>query len=261
MGARFAVISDAHLGRDRVTPEKRIGTFGSQAPRVLASVVRDVKKGKHDFLLSLGDAIRDEHAAADIQNLKRYRELIERSKIPTYHVLGNHDVAHLTPLAAAQALGMKQPYYAFDAGGVRFITIYGDSRLGVGKDNSKVPVDKKQLAWLAKQIRTAKKPIVIFTHIPIDEPAENKGPYTFYWKAHPWRAVVENRAEIRKLFDKNVIAVFSGHYHQHKSSTLKGVKYFYAPSITEYAKGKPSGEYLDVSVDGKKITVKRKRVV
>ncbi len=260
MGVRFVVISDAHLGNDRVTPEKRIGTFGSQAPKLLASVARDVKKGTHDFLLSLGDAIRDDNSVVDIQNLKRFRELIKRSNIPTYHVLGNHDVAHVTPLAAARALGMKQPYYAFDMGGVRFITIYGDSRLGVEKDNSKVPVDKKQLAWLAKQIRTAEKPIIIFTHVPIDEPAENKGPYTFYWKAHPWRAVVENRATIRKLFDKNVIAVFSGHYHQHKLSTLNGVKYFYAPSITEYTKGKPSGEYLDVKVDGKKITVKRKNI-
>lgn len=262
---RFAAITDVHLGKDNSFNKGR--TLGAKAPSLLKEFVKEMNdRFKPDFIVSLGDMIREESRELDKRLLRRYRKQLSALKAPVYFVIGNHDVKHLTDKEIKIALGLKRFYYVFDVGHLRFVVLYSFARyssakkkvLSHGRFMMPVIILNRQLGWLKSTLKKSRKPVVVFNHYPLDEQDLRTNPYAKFFHSLPWRAAVNNRASVRKILQTsmNVLAVFTGHLHWRKKNRIRDIHYYSIPSLTEVK----HGAWAEVTLRGKNMSVQLKRV-
>jgi hypothetical protein len=100
----------------------------------------------------------------------------------------------------------------------------------------------------------------VYCHYPLDEQSlENN----YYFKGKPHKAFIENREEIRKIFEssKKVLAVFSGHLHFYSQTSINQIKYVTVPAFTENnGQQEPQAECLSVDLKEKEISLKIEKV-
>ena len=188
-----------------------------------------------DFIINLGDIINGcPSAESDLASLLRVRDIFKMLPMPTYHVLGNHDVTYLPKDAIITALSMPASDYSFLRDGVRFIVLdsnYTDEqralRKGYGSWTESYITDSR-LNWLRQVLsRNDFKFAVVICHQCLDErPAEYKGsdPYA-----------IGNAAEVRYLLEQSgkVQLVLNGHCHEGRMRPINNIMYFTQPSICE----------------------------
>lgn len=184
---------------------------------------------KPEFVITGGDLIMDalEVGIDRVETQwKLWDECLKTLEAPSYHTVGNHDVAGWSPKAMikpgesaygkavfADRYGQGKTYRSFDHGGWHFIIL--DS-IGLDKASNDYMgwIDDDQLAWLQADLeKTGKQtPIILVTHIPfysvwhqvILGPKVNIG----------GKALVNNVHEFRKILGQyNLKLVLSGHGH------------------------------------------------
>ncbi len=92
-------------------------------------------------------------------DLRLYREAVDGLPFPRYETLGNHDLGNRAALDYFIARHGAR-YYAFDAGGVRFLSLDKPHCIF----ESVTPMDDTLLAWIEQQVTTFHGPIVTFSH-------------------------------------------------------------------------------------------------
>ena len=192
---RIGMISDVHqdVMHDGI---RRLGAF------------LDAMRGaKPDFIVQLGDFCQP--TAAN----RPFIELWNAYRGPRHHVIGNHDMDGGVKREHTVAwYGMPARHYAFDHGGVRFITLDGNDPGGTrGGYNRFIAAD--QQAWLDHELEATELPVVVLIHQPLDLPGG-----------------VVNQGEIRAILEQDrgpdhagVAAVFAGHCHQDCVNRIGGV--------------------------------------
>lgn len=194
------------------------------------------------FIVHVGDIIdRDE------ESFEVMLPIIERSKVPHYHVLGNHDfpVPYLRVLAK---LGLERGYYDFGHQGWRFIvldanelSIYANpegskayqeasrmlealtARGAVNAQEWNGAISRQQLDWLAKTLETsaqAGEQAVIINHFP----AYPENVHNFW-----------NDREVIGLLEQHehVVAYFNGHNHAGNYGVKRGIHYVTLHGVVE----------------------------
>lgn len=249
---KFAILTDVHLGKNDSFNKGR--TLGAKAPALLRQFVQQMnQRFKPNFVISLGDVIRDESHTQDKKLMHQYRRSLSNLKMPVYFVIGNHDIRNLTDKEIKKTLGFKRFYYTFDAGSVRFIALYSFARRKKARHNP-VLILNRQLRWLKSTLKKSKKPVVIFNHYPLDEQDLRTNPYAEFFLRFPWRAAINNRAVVRTILEasKNVLAVFTGHLHWKKKNVIRNIPYYSVPSLTEVK----HGAWEEVTVRSKDVSVR-----
>ena len=89
----------------------------------LDAILARAKRENVDFIIHCGDFCHNPHA--ETVALEKYNNF----EIPTYHVLGNHDMDKLSLEETVAAYGMPAEYYYFDKNGFRFIKVFNRIRL------------------------------------------------------------------------------------------------------------------------------------
>jgi len=223
-GLRVAHLSDMH-----VKPEAQNGEGYAKALGSLKQL-----DPAPDFIITGGDHVMDTldctpQRAAVQWDL--YQKILERNtKLKVYPVLGNHDVfgwSRKDPLPedtpgygkamALDRLGLNQGYYAFDAGGWKFIVLDNIARRGGGYYGE---LDAEQTEWLKAELQANKdKPVVVFSHIPIASLCAfffyyggGKTPKEF-WKIGDNLMHRDAKPLIALLGQHNVKLCVSGHIH------------------------------------------------
>lgn len=192
---RFGIITDVHqdVMHDGVA---RIRAFGNA-----------MTEAKADFVIQLGDFCQPKPAN------RPFLDAWNAFAGPRHHVLGNHDMDGGFKREQMVAwYGMPARYYAFDHGGVRFITLDGNDPGGTkGGYHRFIAADQK--AWLDHELATTKLPVVVLIHQPLDLPGG-----------------VVNQEEIRAILEQDrgpghagVAAVFAGHCHQDCVNRIGGI--------------------------------------
>lgn len=200
---------------------------------------------KVDVVIELGDLIDEApNATQELAWLDTIEKRYARLTMPRHYVLGNHCVTTLTKEEFAANTGAsKQPHYAFDVTGVRFIILdacYRSDGKSYERKNftwqdANIPAD--QIAWLASQLREAKGPAIVCAHQRLDGK-----------DAH----CVRNAADVRATLEKagNVIAVFQGHSHKNDLKSVNGIPYCTLVAMVEGAGPESSGySMLEVFAD------------
>ena len=189
---RFGLITDVHQD---VMPDgiDRVRAF-----------VKAMEQAQADFIVQLGDFCQPRPGN------EPFRDAFHAFHGPHYHVLGNHDMDGGFKREQTVAYnGMPDKHYAFTVGPVRYVVLDCNEPGGKGKGYKNF-IGPDQLAWLDHELTQADRPVVLFSHQPLDPAGIENGPAV--------RAVLERAAA-------KIIAAFSGHFHQDYDCLDNGVRY------------------------------------
>ncbi|MFA6402259.1 MAG: calcineurin-like phosphoesterase C-terminal domain-containing protein [Salinivirgaceae bacterium] len=140
---------------------------------LLKLVIADIKKTADNLsakkpvhAISLGDNVFD-----NLELYDTYKQIIAKTKLPFYQVVGNHDMDYnersdeLSAKSYSAKLGPS--YYSFNKGNIHYVVLkdvfyYGYSYRYIGY------VNETQLAWLEKDLSAIKvgSTVIVSLHIP-----------------------------------------------------------------------------------------------
>ncbi len=220
---RLTQISDTHLAR-RLT----------RLTRNFERVVEHIDATRPDLVINSGDLAFD--APTNPEDLEFARSLHKAIPVPCRFIPGNHDMGdNPTQVAPAPERlvndSARQTYIAafgddrwrFDAAGWCFI---GLNSLVM---NSSLAAEAEQFDWLAAELACAAgRPVALFVHKPmfLNTPEDPELAATsFRYVPLPAR---HRLTEI--LSTANVRLVASGHVHQRRDFTWRGIRHIWAPS-------------------------------
>lgn len=231
----------------------------------LSECVQTLNTQELNFSIQLGDFIDRDQPSFDTV-LAIYKKL----KMPTYHVLGNHDfaVAEEYKKSVPAKLGMNKRYYDFRVKSWRFIVLDGNDvsfyanvegnekwreadSLFCKLKERKAPnaqvwdgaVGDEQLQWLDSTLQKAKKAgerVILFCHHPV-----------FPLEMH----TLWNAEEVRNLIESAgcVAAFINGHNHQGGYALHNGVHYLNLKGMVE-TPDQNAFAVIEASSDSLKVT-------
>jgi len=234
---RFALIADVHFrtedpGRarkDEADLRRCMEAFGTAGAA---------------FLLQMGDLLSGSRERAP-EELRRALEAIGRFGGPVRHLIGNHDLEALPRQTLLPAFGLSRSYYAFPAGGVRFVAL--DSmelsllrEPGTEEERNALEewkgltewqpwcgaVGPRQKEWLRDELRRAEEEgaaAIVLSHLPL-HPETTDLRHGILW----------NHREIRQTLSGSpaVRGCIAGHFHPGAGTTEGGVQYLTLPAFS-----------------------------
>jgi hypothetical protein len=258
---KFAIINDMHIGPADSGFYKGVQRkLIDESERLVKRFVEEMNaKELPEFVVNLGDSIEDiNDRSVDIESFKKAMSLLSPLQMPTYTLIGNHDVRTLTQDEIAQMLGYEHMYQSFDHGGYHFVTLSFEMTGNHTKDVADIAaeVPKQQLQWLEDDLSKTNLPAVVFIHYGL---AEDDMVGNFWFEGAPAHAFIGNREEVRKLIEDSgkVKAVFNSHQHWNRMHTHNGIPYFTVTALVENFNndGIASEAYTIVDLDEDKVMV------
>ncbi|HET9075440.1 MAG TPA: metallophosphoesterase [Acidimicrobiales bacterium] len=218
--ARFATFSDCHVGETHFGAVRRISDPGEEAAgldpyplRALRAARREAQDWGAEHLVVRGDITRHGGSAEAV----RAAAELGRSGLPVYSVLGNHDVAGRSDLAAVlrregvAASGPDGPV-AVDLPGVRLVL--GHTPVP-GQHRGRL--DRSHLDRLVELAGGTAGPVVLVLHHP---PRAGRLP-TYY---PPPLDAADSRSLVEGVRSANPAAmILSGHTHRTRRYDVAGV--------------------------------------
>jgi len=221
---RIAVITDIHYGPDRYSKK------GDEALMLLESFIRQVNSMEVGLVVDLGDRISNTDIVNDRKHLAVVASVFKSLTNECHHLVGNHDVVHLSIQDQEEIIGMPLQHHSLDRQGWHLAFWNTSCVLHEGEGFRLEPDD---LDWLAADLAATELPIVIFSHMPVDT-GSMVGNYYFERRfAHGEQH--RNASRARDLIEgsEKVIAVVSGHVHWNQLHFMDGIPHFSLQSLSE----------------------------
>ncbi|MEJ2701698.1 MAG: metallophosphoesterase [Sedimentisphaerales bacterium] len=233
---KIALITDVHIER------------GTLAVSKFNRTIAEINALKPAFVWDLGDM------SLYPDSSKAYLDCVKQLQTPLHACPGNHDIA-LNDTNPRRLFNdcFGPSYYAFDYGGVHFITLDANTVVGrEGKNTIDACLDPRQMAWLKSDLEAVPEqiPIICGVHIPIGSTyIERRGGGTFPEDFPIAPQFNESRAKalVDLLASYNVKLVFQGHAHENERMTVKGIEF--VTSISVCGCWWSSGEGFERGVD------------
>ena len=218
---KLALITDIHHG-----PSEH-GKQGDEALSLLEDFVTASNLYKPDLVIDMGDRIRDIDREGDFVLEQEVISILNKLNAPHVHLLGNHDLEHLSREDNEAALGVSVASQSRDI---------KDYHLVFWQPNARFPdfiATPEQLSWLKNDLASTTLPSLIFTHAPFSDAAMHS--HYYFQNAPKSHAGYQNSQEIRQIIDSNanVTACLSGHVHWNSLNTINGTHYLTLQSLTE----------------------------
>lgn len=220
---RLALVTDIHNGRPSLTKK------GPEAIRLLERFAEFVEVESPDLVVELGDRITDTNPDADRAALEGVAAVFTELATPRMHVMGNHDLEHLSVADNEDCLGQSFASRSVDVNGWHLVLWQGD--VAMTMDHAPRLTDD-DLAWLEADLASTDLPAIVFTHVPLDG-ASMTG--NFYFQANPQFAGYSNVDLAQKIIaESGVVALcVAGHVHWNNISRVDGIPYLSLQSLTE----------------------------
>lgn len=222
---KFIQVTDSHFSTiSESYSDEDIGT----SQRILTNTIKDINKVPDvDFVVFTGDNIDK----ANCDDLKKFIKIANGLKAPYYMVIGNHEVFKSQNLDKKEYMKIvrkntksdsckpRKANYVFKKKGVVFLVVDGAKEIIPGPAGY---FKKDTLKWLDKELTNYKNDdVVIFQHFPIVAPCYNRTHTTYNVQAY--NDVLAKH--------KNVIAIFSGHYHTNGEQMVDGIYHVSTPAL------------------------------
>ena len=221
---RIAVITDIHYGPDRYSKK------GDEALMLLESFIRKVNSMEVDLVVDLGDRISNTDVVNDRKHLAVVASVFKSLTHECHHLVGNHDVVHLSIEDQEEIIGMPLQHHSLDRQGWHLAFWNTSCELHEGEGFRLEPDD---LDWLAADLAATELPSVVFSHMPVDT-GSMVGNY--YFERHFAHGEQHRNASLaRDLIEgsEKVIAVVSGHVHWNQLHVMDGIPHFSLQSLSE----------------------------
>jgi 3',5'-cyclic AMP phosphodiesterase CpdA len=263
----LGIVTDLHFGPE-AWHEGKLRKLTHMGPELAADFVRRMNEVVHpDLVVNLGDDIEDESREADLARYGQCQEVLGRSKATVVNVAGNHDLINLNREDLNRFWGRSGPlYHSFDFAGWHFVVLHTIERKDVD-----VHVPAPQLEWLradlqpsppsppSRAAQTAAAPAIVLMH---HSASEQNLDDSRWWPGRPHLALVDERAELRRIFRESgrVRAVFNGHLHWNHLDVIDGIPYVTVQSLIENveedAPGRPAAAHAVVRLEESRMVVR-----
>lgn len=206
--------------------KKKTPNVNSEAKETLTYFMEHMNKNFHpDFIVDGGDLVEgtDREGQKSIDDFKTLTEYFKEIKVPTYHIIGNHETRGFSKSDWLNLTGYQETYYYFDYDRLRIIVLDGNENEKIENIDSYNKdfyyISEEQFQWLEKTLSESRNPKkIVFIHYP---PFETPGTKMID---------LDQSARLRNIFSKNsVSAVFSGHTEILQFKEIDGVRYFVIP--------------------------------
>lgn len=223
----FAQISDVHFDLNK--PDLKARMY-AESDKLLDDAVKQINRDTDlNFVMFSGDMINRPEEKLLLKFIKHANKL----DVPWYAAAGNHDIGINGGLSKDQFVLLlnshnpkfraEKTYYSFiPKKGFKVIvldTIIDDEVTANGR------FSEEEFKWLEGELdRSKSDKIIIFEHHPVVEP--------FPSESHRMLNADCFMDLIKK--HKNVVGVFSGHYHGARVNTIDGILHVSTPSLVQY---------------------------
>lgn len=225
MSLRLALIADVHAGPDQGSKQ------GSAAFALLERVLRDVAAAEPDLVIDLGDRITEVDPDTDARHAACVARAFAALPTPRAHLLGNHDVHHLTPERNEAILEHPQRHHARTRDGFHLVFFYPDCRYVPHLGNLRL--GDGDVAWLDAALAASDLPTLVFSHVPLRrEPMEGNPYFARRPAGRAWHADVDRATAVLERHPQ-VVACVSGHTHWNAFALHDGIAFLTLPSLTE----------------------------
>jgi len=252
---RFALISDEHFGPTAYFQGK-LRKLTARAGELCEAFVRRMNdEVKPDLVVNLGDVIEDESREKDLEQYRRFLEILSGLACPVLHVAGNHDQVNLSDRDLRELWQHEgELFYSRDVGGVHFSVL-----CTIEITDQAIHLPEPQIAWLRADLAQSALPSVVLMHHPASE-MRLDGNRWFEKRPHVCR-VAERRALQEVISEApRVVAVFNGHVHWNHFDVIAGVPYITLQSLVENldddAPGRPAAAHAVVDLDERRLVVR-----
>jgi len=184
---------------------------GRPVSPILAKIVEMVNRSEAQLAFHTGDFfVGTSDPEEGKRQVEAYLEIAAKSRIPIYHVMGNHDVTPGTYKPCIERIFRGGPtYYSLDRGNCHFVV------LDFYEPGHRGRLSPKQWEWLKRDLERAKgKHIFVFMHpplYPIDGHLKDSVP-------------PEEAVKLSALFkESGVDIVFCGHEHLYARLVYDGL--------------------------------------
>jgi hypothetical protein len=214
----FAVIADVQYA----DAEPASGRHFRESLEKLEKCVADLNSRDLLFAIQLGDFIDRDEGSFDA-----ILPVFDQLAMPTYHVLGNHDLP--TPKETVLAkLGLERGYYAFSHDDWCFVVLDTVDVIVEHDGRWSFFVGEGQREWLRDTLSSAmqrNEKAIVFGHMPVVAAPGRE------------RALIANHAEVRGVLEESgcVAAYFNGHAHRGGYALWNGIHYVNVEAMVEGA--------------------------
>lgn len=235
---KFVQVTDSHFSSSSV---EHTQAEVASSQNSFEKTIDDINSVPNlDFVVFTGDNIDQ----ANSDDLKKFLKIANRLNVDYYVVIGNHEVFKSQNLDKKEYMKIVTKYskncrpksanYEFKRNGLTFLVVDGAKEVIPGPSGY---YKKDTLKWLDKMLTKNKNnKVVIFQHFPVVEP--------FFHRTHTTFNVKEYEEVLNK--HKNVIGIFSGHYHGNAEKMVNGVYHVSTPALVE-----PPHNYKVVEIEKK----------
>jgi hypothetical protein len=221
---RIAIITDIHYGPDRYSKK------GDEAFTLLEGFIGQINSLEIDLVVDLGDRISNADLANDRQHLAKVASAFESLSIERHHLIGNHDVVHLSVEDHEKILDMSMRHHSLDRHGWHLAFWNTSCEL---HEEQGFLLEQNDLDWLEADLTATDLPSIVFTHMPVDT-GSMVGNY-YFERRYAHGEQHRNASLARDLIERSekVIAVVSGHVHWNQLHFMDGIPYFSLQSLSE----------------------------
>ena len=224
----IGIITDLHFGPE-AHHQGKLRKLTHQAGPLARDFVRRMNdEVKPDLVVNLGDDIEDESRDGDLARYRECQTILRQSTAPLVNVAGNHDLIHLNRDDLNTIWRRSGPlYYAFDLRGWHFVVLHT-----IEKQDVEIRIPDTQLDWLRSDLAAGKEPAIVLMH---HSASEQQVDDSRWWPGRAHLALVKERAELRRIFERSgrVRAVFNGHLHWNHLDFITGIPYVTVQSLIE----------------------------
>ena len=219
---KFALFADLHTGGN------------DNAEEDLMRCIDDVNSQKDiDFVLVNGD-VTENGLNSEIETVK---QRLDKLNVKHYSIAGNHETKWTESGHTRFGQVFGDTKVAFEHNGVKFIGFSSGPVLRMGDAH----VSPREINWLKstlQSIENSKKPVIVFTHVPLVEPHDQ----------------IDNGLEIADIIRQyNVRAILHGHYHHNRALDADGIPAIICRSVLRA--NKPVGGYSIFTVNADSLIV------
>lgn len=237
------VLTDIHL--EGANLDTQLQALEATCHELLAGEVHP-PAGEPDFLVVLGDLIRDTDAETDRRLLTELGDLFDDIDAPVEVIFGNHDVMTLSTEAVLDALGRDRAWW-IDADRELVFLSTGSPRLG----DVRGELSAEQAAAVRHELPQMDEALV-FVHHPVwtRDLAGNQ-----WFEPHPEEAFCGNRRAYVDRGHEGAAAVVSGHLHEHWFEQAEDTVYLGVDAYNKILSGDQNGACAVVSRGSDGVTI------
>lgn len=232
---KIVIVNDIHIGKPLVHEGVTRASSHLVEPMLAPFLEKIIERHSPDLLINLGDLIRSETKEHDLIAYHKALQQFETIKVPTIHLVGNHELKQMTLEEVEtiwQKFGLSQKSYGRKDYKTCSVIWIGLDRESHDRQIRFIP--ESQVQWLEIQLREIEKPILLFSHCPLDN---HNVTGNFFYEETDNRSkkglFLRNQEILRKMITDSgqVAGVCQAHLHYFHSKPIKGIPFITCPAM------------------------------